>query len=347
MNARDKQAEEKREARLRVMVLSAVLRAEVNGEPLEEAPYSAKYRKRAQAIRELAGRRLITYLPEGKLCVTFDGLLRVKGRVAGAVITDCRNVYNFLATEYRKDVKQQVTLAHLAERIGRDVSSVALAVWILKRDSGINIGGQGGPYTPESTVSGTQQLLDKSFTARVKARREELTRPTQHFVAPVSNKLPWHLDFALPGAFNTSYLEQLGSEEVRAAWTKCQERLSNDPDGALTAARSLVESACKQVLKARSLDYSDTSKLPELWARLRQELNWDPVATTNKTLRSVLQSAGAVVHGLNELRNVLSDSHGKEPGGPKASYRHALLAVTFAWAMAEFILSTADGQNPP
>src|SRR6266446_3650475 len=44
-------------------------------------------------------------------------------------------------------------------------------------------------------------------------------------------------------------LKKLDSKHVREAWQRASERRMNDPEGAITAAKSLLESVCKHILE--------------------------------------------------------------------------------------------------
>jgi hypothetical protein len=50
-------------------------------------------------------------------------------------------------------------------------------------------------------------------------------------------------------------LETLSADHIRAAWTKAIARLAADPEGAITAARSLIESVCKLILDEPGIAY--------------------------------------------------------------------------------------------
>ena len=144
-----------------------------------------------------------------------------------------------------------------------------------------------------------------------------------------------------------STIALLGNDEVRDAWHKCVERSADDSDGAITTARSLVESTCKQVLHGRNVVCAPATQLTELLSLLRRELSWDPGVEANKSIQKVLQGCMTTLIGLGDLRNALGDSHGKGPGASRPAQRHAGLAVSLAGSMAAFILATDDGQKRP
>jgi len=56
-------------------------------------------------------------------------------------------------------------------------------------------------------------------------------------------------------------IEKFDSAHVQAAWSKALERRSPDPEGAITAARSLLESVCKHILDEAEVEYGDAPDL--------------------------------------------------------------------------------------
>src|SRR2546422_10872623 len=60
-------------------------------------------------------------------------------------------------------------------------------------------------------------------------------------------------------------LNDLASEEAKESWAKCIAKGTTEPDGAVSAAKALVEAVCKQILDGRRVAYSPSAKLPELY----------------------------------------------------------------------------------
>jgi hypothetical protein len=62
--------------------------------------------------------------------------------------------------------------------------------------------------------------------------------------------------------------ERLNSASVTAAWGKALARRKTDPEGAITAARTLLEATCKTILDDRGGDYGHRDDLPKLYGRV-------------------------------------------------------------------------------
>jgi hypothetical protein len=132
---------------------------------------------------------------------------------------------------------------------------------------------------------------------------------------------------------------------VQAAWLKALERKASDPEGAITSARTLIESVCKHILDAAGVEYDDGTELPKLYKLTAEILNLAPSQHTEAVFKQVLGGCTAVVEGLGSLRNRLSDAHGKGKGGSKPAPRHAELAVNLSGALATYLLATWDARN--
>jgi hypothetical protein len=143
----------------------------------------------------------------------------------------------------------------------------------------------------------------------------------------------------------TTALEQFDPENVHAAWQKALDRRSSDPEGAITAARMLLETVCKHILDEAQITYADNADLPKLWALAAKCLNLAPHQHQEGVFKAILGNCQAVVNHLGAIRNKIGDAHGqgRRPVKPKA--RHAELAVNLAGTMAAFIIATWKDRN--
>jgi hypothetical protein len=71
-------------------------------------------------------------------------------------------------------------------------------------------------------------------------------------------------------------LDRVNSGYVQEAWRKALERRATDPEGAITAARTLLESVCKHILDETGTPYKDTEELPKLYSLVASQLNLSP-----------------------------------------------------------------------
>jgi len=142
-------------------------------------------------------------------------------------------------------------------------------------------------------------------------------------------------------------LSKFDVENVHAIWQKALERRNDDPEGAITTARTLLESVCKHILDETGVAYEEDADLPKLYKAVATQLNLAPSQHTETIFKQILGGCTAVVEGLGAVRNRLSDSHGKGAKGAKPDIRHAELAVNLAGSMATFLIETWDHRKNP
>jgi hypothetical protein len=145
-------------------------------------------------------------------------------------------------------------------------------------------------------------------------------------------------------------LESFDTDGVHVVWAKALERRTDDPEGAITLARTLLETVTKRILDECGEDYLETDDLPKLYGKAARALNLAPNQHTEEPIKAILGGAMNLVNGIGTLRNRLSDSHGRGGKLPvRPSPRHASLAVNTAGAISTFLVETFNekGQARP
>lgn len=135
-------------------------------------------------------------------------------------------------------------------------------------------------------------------------------------------------------------LNELDSEYIKLTWNRAIERIPDDPEGAITLSRTLLESALKYIADELELEYSKNTDLHDLYKMVVERLNLLPSQYTEKIFRQILGGCSAIVSGLGCLRNDLGDAHGKGKSHYKPMSRHAELAVNLSGSMCLFLLNT-------
>ncbi len=128
--------------------------------------------------------------------------------------------------------------------------------------------------------------------------------------------------------------------DVHARWIAAVERRVDDPRGAITLARTLLEDVCKWILDEAQADYPDNADLPVLYRNLAKVLRLAPDDHTEKTFKQLLGSCQQIVELLGSLRSKLGDAHSAGPKKAKPQPRHAELAVNLSGTMATFLVET-------
>jgi hypothetical protein len=140
-------------------------------------------------------------------------------------------------------------------------------------------------------------------------------------------------------------IELVSSEAVKESWAKAIERIDSDPSGAITSARSLVESVLKLVLEKTGASHADDDDLPKMYKAAAKSLNLAPEQHQEDVFKRILGGCENVVTGLGALRNKAGDAHGRKSTHVKPSARHAELAVNLAGSMALFLMQTLEVRN--
>ena len=140
-------------------------------------------------------------------------------------------------------------------------------------------------------------------------------------------------------------IEKFDSSHIQLAWSKALDRRSSDAEGAITMARTLLESVCKHILEEGKVTYDDSPDISKLYKQTAELLKLAPSQHTEQVFKQILGGCTAVVEGLGALRNRLSDSHGTGKVGVKPAARHAELAVNLAGALAVYLLATWEAKS--
>ena len=143
----------------------------------------------------------------------------------------------------------------------------------------------------------------------------------------------------------TSRLESLRAPAVEATWSKALARREDDPEGAITAAVTLLEAVCKHLIEAEGLSPDEKVKLnkatlPRLHAQCAKSLHLAPDQQMEESVKAILENCQSVVAQLGRLRNTIGDAHGRGDGHTKPASRYAEFAVNLAGSVAAFLAAT-------
>lgn len=134
-------------------------------------------------------------------------------------------------------------------------------------------------------------------------------------------------------------LSSFDPEGVHRVWERALSRRYEDAEGAITAARTLLETVCKRILDEVGESYSD-EKLPKLYGLVAKAMNLSPSQHSEDVFKSILGGCYTVVNSLGTMRNKIGDAHGQGRNPIRPTARHAALAVNLAGAMATFLVET-------
>lgn len=162
--------------------------------------------------------------------------------------------------------------------------------------------------------------------------------PSDDNIAKLRNLL---LGDTTPGALAASErLADLDWDHVQRAWSNALAKVLNDPEGAITATRTLLEGICKHILDERGVAYDDGADLNKLYKQTAAAMDLAPDQHGEQVIKQILSGTMSVVNGLAAMRNSLSDAHGRGKKSARPAPRHATLAVNTGFGIAGFLIDT-------
>lgn len=135
-------------------------------------------------------------------------------------------------------------------------------------------------------------------------------------------------------------LSDLEVEHVNSQWEKALDRITQDPEGALTIARTLLESVFMSLLDEFNVEYSESDDITNLYHMMATEMELAPSQYSDKRFSTILGNAQSVVQELASLRSDLGDAHGDGQKVYKPKPRHAEFTVNLAGSVAMFLVRT-------
>ncbi len=143
-------------------------------------------------------------------------------------------------------------------------------------------------------------------------------------------------------SISTKQISKFGPNAIHYEIQKGLERIKNDPDGAITTARTILETTLKYIADNEKITYSGKEDLSQLYKKVAKKLNLSPEQHNEYIFKQILGGCSAIVSGLGILRNKLGDAHGKGINRVKPSPRHAEFAVNLSGTMSIFLIETYE-----
>jgi hypothetical protein len=137
-------------------------------------------------------------------------------------------------------------------------------------------------------------------------------------------------------------LTKEGRERILKEWEKAGDRLVHDQEGAITSARTLLESVCKHILDTTETPYPSDGDLPKLYGLVSAKLGLSAKSQVSDINKRFFGAVHTIIQAVGELRNKAGDAHGKSFNEASVSEAQALLSVSLAGAIATFLLTALD-----
>lgn len=139
----------------------------------------------------------------------------------------------------------------------------------------------------------------------------------------------------------------LNAEYVSQQITLMESSIDKSPHIAIGLAKELIETCCKSILDELTVGYEKGWDLIKLMKETTKHMKLTPDDISDEikaatSIKQILGSLSAVVHGIGELRNEYGSGHGKDGNFIGLQPRHAKLAVGAASTLAIYLLETHE-----
>lgn len=163
-----------------------------------------------------------------------------------------------------------------------------------------------------------------------------LSSTSEEKILKIAQDLGLYSDMAM---LDVQQMPEIDNDYIKEYAEKCRIRIQEgDYEGAITSARTLVETVCMHILDISQVEYEKDGKIMKLYRQVSQVLRMDPSLYESDTLRQIASGFFSIIQGLAGLRNDLGDAHGRGGKVYRASKRHAILAVNAAYVVSDYLL---------
>ncbi|MEP0990758.1 abortive infection family protein [Tateyamaria sp.] len=163
-------------------------------------------------------------------------------------------------------------------------------------------------------------------------------------------------DFAgLASHVGAPHLAKVSSEwtldTLEREFKRAFENVDTDPEAAVTASCSMLESVCRSVLKARGISPPKSLDIKSLYKAVREPLGLSPAKhipddEIEADVRAILSALSNATQGIGALRTHAGTAHGRERGFRRLDPRIARLSVNTSTSLALFLMETWEKKFP-
>lgn len=144
-------------------------------------------------------------------------------------------------------------------------------------------------------------------------------------------------------------LVELDWSTVVQEFRRMVDNSESDPEDAITAACSLVESVCRSILVELQVEMPSKRAITTLYRAVAKELNLasdreDFPPDVAEDSRRILGGLASAVDGLGHLRTKTGDAHGREHTVRRVDPRVARLAIGSAATLSQFLIESWQRQ---
>lgn len=137
-------------------------------------------------------------------------------------------------------------------------------------------------------------------------------------------------------------LSNVDVPHIKSAWEKAIDRRVKDPDGALTAARTLIETVCKHILTNLNIEFSENDEINTLYSLTSKALEISASQDIDKESKKIFGNINAIVSGVAFYRNKLGDAHGQYEKNELLINELGELSVNLAGSICTFLIKAFE-----
>lgn len=168
--------------------------------------------------------------------------------------------------------------------------------------------------------------------------KEILSKESEIIILEIAKDLDLYEDDSL---VEISKMASIDSDFIKEQVSKCSDKIIlKDYDGAITNARTLVESICIYILEDSDIEHKKNGKLNQLYGVTSNYLKMQPALYKSDSLKQITSGFITIIQGLSGMRNDMSDAHGKGYKSFTPEERHAKLAVNSAHTVSSYLLES-------
>jgi hypothetical protein len=194
------------------------------------------------------------------------------------------------------------------------------------------------------------EITDPSYAETIAANRDQLTKLLRRdgYLLDERGVLRPEREILANESITALSNESAIPGHLARMWENVEQR----PEQAISAAKDAMESAARHVLEVTQTASTGKEKFPALCDMAQRALHLHPaaVAPTQKgadSIRTILGGLSKVAVGVNEIRNLYGDGHGRAATVAGLTPRHARLVARSADAYVGMLLDTLDAPSAP
>lgn len=148
-----------------------------------------------------------------------------------------------------------------------------------------------------------------------------------------------------------THSKSLSLDTVQRDFDRALESAAVDPEDAITAACSMLESILRSIIVGLDATLPAKKDLSSLYKTVRDNLNLSPERSDlpkeiSDDVKTILGGLTTIVGGIGSLRTHAGDAHGREAGHTRVDARIAQLAVNSANTLGVFLIETWQMKFP-